>query len=73
MDFTEYPKFASIIIRSFSINWPYGITQMLDASSGQDYVLSDQFVRHIRDIRNWTVAKDLIEAFPFLEGAVNIL
>ncbi|KIW02317.1 uncharacterized protein PV09_06463 [Verruconis gallopava] len=25
MDFTEYPDWASLITRSFSINWPYGL------------------------------------------------
>ena len=72
MDYTQYPKFALLITRSFSINWPHNLTEILERGNGREFVLTDAFVTHLKDLRHWTLGKELVEEFPFLEGAVNI-
>lgn len=72
MDFTQYPEFARLITSSFSINWRHGLVGILKQSPDQGYTLTEDFVQHVRCGENWTVGISLVEAFPFLQGAVNI-
>lgn len=72
MDYTQYPKFASLITRSFSINWPHNPTEIFERENERKFILTDAFVTHLKEIKNWTVGEELVEGFPFLDGAVNI-
>lgn len=72
MDFTCYEKFAVTINKTFSINWPHNLAGILEGTPERGFVLTDSFVAHIRDQRNWSVGNGLIEAFPFLEGTVTV-
>ncbi|KAH8172465.1 hypothetical protein LIA77_06720 [Sarocladium implicatum] len=72
MDYTEYPQFATIITRTFSINWAHGLNGIIKGDSEQGYRLSSAFIKHITLIDNWTVGQELVDSFPFLLGAVNV-
>ncbi|KAF2839117.1 hypothetical protein M501DRAFT_992106 [Patellaria atrata CBS 101060] len=86
MDHTQYPLFARLITSTFSINWPGGISQIIVsqppnlnatnpvkyAGSEHTYVLSPAFIAHVGEPANWTVGQTLVDAFPFLRGAVNV-
>lgn len=80
LDHTRYRDFASIIVKSFSIGWPHhALEGILEASpeptadgKATNYVMTKAFVQHVREPKNWTVGPELVEAFPFLEGAVNV-
>ncbi|ERT00651.1 hypothetical protein HMPREF1624_01880 [Sporothrix schenckii ATCC 58251] len=39
---------------------------------GKNYVITQAFVQHVREAKNWTVGPELVEAFPWLDGAVNV-
>ncbi|KAH8660231.1 hypothetical protein BX600DRAFT_467431 [Xylariales sp. PMI_506] len=72
MDFKTFPKYASLLNLSFSINWPHNLSGILEKHSNEGFVVTQDFIRHIRDINNWTVGQALIDAYPFLKGAVNV-
>lgn len=72
MDYTEYPHFATIITRTFSINWPNGLHGIIEGDTEQGYKLSTAFIKHVTNIENWTVGQELVDSFPFLSGAVNV-
>ncbi|CAK7271429.1 hypothetical protein SEPCBS57363_004613 [Sporothrix epigloea] len=80
-DYTRYHDFASTISKFFSINWPHpALEGILENSTGgsaersaeQSRIMTQAFVQHVRQPKNWTVGPELIKAFPFLEGAVNV-
>jgi hypothetical protein len=72
MDYTEYPLFATIITNTFSINWAHGLYGIIESDTNQSHKLSAAFIKHVTDIRNWTVGQELVDSFPFLLGAVNV-
>lgn len=72
-DHTRYRDFASVIVKSFSIGWPHhALEGILEGSADKGYVMTRAFVQHVREPKNWTVGPELLEAFPFLEGAMNV-
>ncbi|CAK7263733.1 hypothetical protein SEPCBS119000_000633 [Sporothrix epigloea] len=72
-DYTRYPEFASIISESFSISWPHDALEgILEDGAGGGDIMTRAFVQHVREPRNWTVGPELVEAFPILDGAVNV-
>lgn len=72
MDYTQYPQFATIITRTFSINWPHGLNGIIEGHANEGYKLREAFMSHVDNIDNWSVGQELVDMFPFLEGAVNV-
>lgn len=72
MDFTEYDVFARTINKTFTVNWSYGLAAILQSDDEGGFVLSKRFLEHVRELRNWTVERELVDAFGFLDGVVNL-
>ncbi|EPE04293.1 bZIP transcription factor [Ophiostoma piceae UAMH 11346] len=74
LDYTHAHTFSALFARTFSINWPHSLDGILQRSStnSEDLVISPAFVHHVRDPANWSVGPELVDAFPFLDGAVSV-
>ncbi|OCK75636.1 hypothetical protein K432DRAFT_429272 [Lepidopterella palustris CBS 459.81] len=68
----ENANFTKICNANISINWPFTVSDMLVKISDTDSILNPIFEQHIKDIRNWTLGKAFIDAYPDFAGDVNI-
>lgn len=69
MDFSQYELFERLTGDSSSVNWPYADSDLfIVKGDGKQLVLNPVFISHIRNISNWTVGPQVVEAFPFLSG-----
>ncbi|CAK7212670.1 hypothetical protein SCUCBS95973_001542 [Sporothrix curviconia] len=47
---------------TISINWPHHPSDMILQMNGTEYVLNPIFDRHIKNVSNWTIGKEVVEA-----------
>ncbi|OAA65763.1 hypothetical protein SPI_02550 [Niveomyces insectorum RCEF 264] len=51
---------------------PRRLGGMLEGTPATGFVLAPAFVQHVRNPSHWTVGPELVAAYPFLDGAVNV-
>ncbi|KAH6663619.1 hypothetical protein F5X68DRAFT_279744 [Plectosphaerella plurivora] len=72
MDHTDCPRYARLSTAAISINWPHGLNSMIEGDSDRDYVMRPAFIEHIRNLDNWNTGQAVVDAYPFLKGAVKV-
>jgi hypothetical protein len=72
LDPKDYKRFRRMVCESFTIHWPFAISQCVIGTIDGGYTLSPHFQRHLRSLDNWALTKGIVEEFPFLKGAVNV-
>jgi hypothetical protein len=59
---------------TFSINWPYGPTDVLLPTPGSsELCINPVFERHLRDLNNWSLGPEFRDAFPDLCRELRIM
>ncbi|KAB5511537.1 hypothetical protein GE09DRAFT_1047626 [Coniochaeta sp. 2T2.1] len=72
-DYNDFDALRHALGKSISPGWPCGISECLSSTGTPgEFSLSPEFQTHLWDLSNWTVDPALVQAFPFLEGAVNV-
>jgi hypothetical protein len=72
MDHTDCPRYARLSTSTLSINWPHGLNSMIEGDSDRDYIMRPAFIEHVRNLDNWTTGQAVVDAYPFLKGAVKV-
>ena len=66
MDWNDFTLLRKLSNDTISINWPFSPSKAVIVQSDDEVTLSDDFVDHVRDLKNWSVGASIAEAFPFL-------
>ena len=72
MDWNGFERLRAISLGSVSVNWHSASRLMVKAVSKTELTLDDAFIQHVRDLRNWTIGKEVAKEFTFLNKASAI-
>ena len=66
MDWNDFNLLRKISNDTISVNWPFSPSKAVIVQSDDEVTLSDAFVDHVRDLKNWSLGPRMAEVFPFL-------
>lgn len=69
---TQFDTFRYYSNTTLSVNWPYDASSALMLVSDSKVVVNPVFEQHLRNLSNWTVGQELVDAFPYLTGTVKV-
>jgi hypothetical protein len=72
-DMKLYTEFRDDLNMSVSVGWTRPAAEAICQGPTQgEHYLSKDYVKHLSDLRNWTLPRRTLDKWPFLEGAVNV-
>lgn len=72
MDHTKFETFRHLASKTVCVNWPYKVSEILLAVSDNNFIVNPKFEQHIQDVNNWSYGQEVVDSFPFLDGAVKV-
>lgn len=69
----EWDEYSALIMAGQSCNWPYSDEACLTLMPGSRtaMTLSRAFIEHIRDPRNWSVGRKILQTLPEMREYVR--
>jgi hypothetical protein len=72
-DMTKFPEFREDLNMSVCVGWARPAAEAICQGPTQgEHYLSVDFVKHLSDLRNWTLSREMVQKWPILDGAVNV-
>ncbi|KAK0389980.1 hypothetical protein NLU13_3553 [Sarocladium strictum] len=72
-DMKRYPEFRHDLNFAICVGWTRPAAEAIcqGPTPGEHYLSAD-YVKHLSDLRNWTLPREIVQKWPVLEGAVNV-
>lgn len=71
--YTSTGIFSKAFVENFNFYWPYPDRDIFIYDPASDgYEISPMFLRHIYDIKNWTMKPDFFKQFPEMQHDIPV-